>query len=135
VWGIDDVFPNFTTFVLVLMPLAMAVTVIGWLIRKYASRSRLGRGGGHKFDEILGYIPALYFLWPTYDIIQYFYGYMSWNEIMARLFTTHLMGFTVLMLLAGIGQVIYFIFSWRPKKVKEDDVVVVGHIIGRVHRE
>lgn len=117
-FSVDEVFPNFTLFVLIIMPVAMAITILGWLIRKYFHRTR--RKGGHAFDEILGYLPALYFLWPIYEIIQYFLGNMEWSVIMTRLFTTHLRGFTVVMLLAGIGQVIYYVYSFRYKGKTRD---------------
>lgn len=102
---IDEWFPNFTMFMWLTFVCCVSIffiTVAYW----WATRRRM------TFAELIAVIPALYLIFVFYE------AYTWWNEgipgdFYQRLFVVHFWNMMFLIVLVGLGQVLYFFVSER----------------------
>jgi C4-dicarboxylate transporter len=109
-FNIDDWIPNFNLFVYFLAPVIIAIVAAMIISSKWLNRER-GRKKKMKLVEILSYIPAVYALWPIYEIGEYLIGRR--DEIFDRLFTYHYPILMFFILLVGIAQISIYGFNIR----------------------
>lgn len=102
---VDEWFPNFTMFMWLTF---VCCTAIFFIIIAYwwATRRRM------TFAELISLIPGLYMIFVFYE------AYTWWAEgtpsdFFQRLFVVHFWNMMFLIVLVGIGQVLYFFVSER----------------------
>jgi len=108
-WNIDEWFPNWSLFVQWLLPITLAIIAAMALIYRYLTRRRM------TFAEMLNYLPVTYLFFVFYEVGEYMYGTRA--TITDRLFEVHLWNMMFLIVVVGIGQVLYYYTSERAVQV------------------
>lgn len=108
-WSLDAWFPNFTLFVVYLAPalllIIFATLIFSRIFRWDLTPNKLPTK--HRtMAEMLGYFPLVYIFFPIWDIAEYVFGQRS--SILDRLFTFHFPNMMFIIVLVGIGQVLYY---------------------------
>ena len=106
-WSIDEWFPNWSLFVYWLLPITLAILFIMAILFRFFTRRRM------TFAEMLNYIPVVYLFFVAYEVGEYLIG--DRDTIMDRLFDIHFPNMMFLIVVVGIGQVLYYFMS--EKKV------------------
>ena len=102
--SIDYLFPNMTLF-LYLTAISIALIIILWLAYRWLTRTRM------TFAQLLNFIPIIYFFAVCYEVGEYLLGDRA--TIVDRLFSMHFRNMMFLIVVVGIGQVLYYFLSER----------------------
>jgi len=115
-FDIDAWFPNFTLFVFVLAPVLLLVLFSMTILERLGKipPARQPRKEGRNFSEILGLIPVVYITWPLWEIAEYLIGVR--DTINDRLWQFHMPVIMELIIVVGVGQVLYYFYATRPVK-------------------
>jgi hypothetical protein len=109
-FNIDDWFPNFHFFVIIITPILIAIFFIAILLSRWIKiKWPIPSPYQQKLAFYIGFAPVIYMLWPLYDIIQYIMG--TQTTIIAKLFTVHLPWLMCIIVLTGLGQVVCYTFG------------------------
>jgi len=109
-FSLDEWFPNFTLFVLVLTPALILITYALIAISRFMKLKPIGNDTkGMKIGTYLGYVPILYMFYPVWEIAQYIMG--NRGDVVARLFTYHFGNIMIIIVIVGIGQILALLYT------------------------
>ena len=109
-FALDEWFPNFTLFVMVLTPALILLTYAMIAISRFMKLKPIGESSrGMKIGTYLGYVPILYMFWPLLEIAEYIMG--DRGEIVSRLFTYHFENVMIIIVIVGIGQILALLYT------------------------
>jgi len=109
-FNLDEWFPNFTLFVLVLAPALILITYALISISRFMKLQPIGNDTkGMKIGTYLGYVPILYMFYPVWEIAQYIMG--NRGDVVARLFTYHFGNIMIIIVIVGIGQILALLYT------------------------
>ena len=111
-FNINDWFPHFTFFVLILTPFLIILTYgLIAISRFFKLKPNTVKTKGMKVGVYLGYVPIIYMFFAIWEIGEYIMGYRT--EIVGRLFSWHLPLIMYVIVLTGIGQTA--VLLWRTE--------------------
>ena len=109
-FNINDWFPHFTFFVLILTPILVVLTyALIAFSRFFKVRPGPVQTKGMQVGVYLGYIPIIFMFFPIWEIGEYIMGYRT--EVVGRLFSWHLPILMYVIVLTGIGQVLSLLWK------------------------
>ena len=103
-YEIDQWFPGFTIFILVLMPVMVVAIYLMIMAMKYFNlRFKPVSQRRQKVAKWLNLPIVAYMIFPLYDIASYFN--QDLDSVSDRLFSVHLVNLTFIIIIVGIAQV------------------------------
>lgn len=116
---LNDWFPNFDLFVLVIAPIIVSILFVMVLISRWLHLKSQAPRVKNTFAELIGYIPVIILFFVFWEILEYL---LQVRETVAdRLFDYWLPTLTWIIIFIGIAQVLYyFVADWNSERAGGD---------------
>lgn len=100
---INDWFPNFTMFVLIILPALILFTMMVFFVAWWLNRpDRKQKKTPMDWMDLMKFGTALYLLVPMFRIVEFIRGNIGVEELIRGLFVTDFFNYMVLALITGM---------------------------------